>query len=146
MSNILWKWLTRNFWGIVFTMTHITVFTVFNHLVLPLSLLQTVHCNANWQRSQLKCNVTSCYWPMQLAPIERLGLEGDCCTIACLGAVDVDLSAQLHPGHSENGAGIGRWQSERVLFTMLQQVQITWETPTPTHTVDSRTLQNLTFN
>lgn len=62
---------------------------------------------------------------MQLAPIERLGLEGDGCTVACLGAVHVDLSAQLHPGHGEDRAGIGRRQSKRVLFVVLQQVQIT---------------------
>lgn len=64
---------------------------------------------------------------MQLAPIEWLGLEGDGCTIACLGAVHVDLSAQLHPGHGEDRASIGRRQSEGVFFAMFQQVQITCE-------------------
>lgn len=132
----------------VWLTSHSSFHRVFTHLALPFSLLQTAHCNSDWQQSQLKYNVTSSHWPMQLAPIERLGLEGDCCTIACLGAVHGHLSAQLHPGHCEDRAGIGRRQSECVLFTMLQQVQITWKKkkPTPTHTMDTRALQNIIFN
>ncbi len=57
---------------------------------------------------------------MQLAPIERLCLEGDDCRVARLGAVDIDLSSQFHPGHSEDRAGISTGQTEGVFLTVLQ--------------------------
>lgn len=63
---------------------------------------------------------------MQLATVEGFGLEGDDRRVARLGAVDVDLAAQLHPGHSEDGAGVGAGQREGVLLFVLQQVEATW--------------------
>lgn len=62
---------------------------------------------------------------MQLASVEGLGLKGDDCRVARLGAVDVDLPAQLYPGHGEDGAGVRAGQGEGVLLIMLQQIQTT---------------------
>ena len=59
---------------------------------------------------------------MQLATVEGLGQKVDDSGVASLGAVDVDLSPQLHPGHSEDGAGVGTGQREGVLLVVLQQV------------------------
>lgn len=83
----------------------------------------TLRCR---QRVTVMCKLILWHWPVQLAPIERLGLEGDGCTVARLGAVDINLSTQLYPRYGQDRAGISRWQSERVLLPMLQQVQITW--------------------
>lgn len=65
---------------------------------------------------------------VQLAAVERFGLEGDGRRVARLGAADVDLAAQLHPGDSEDGAGVRTGQREGVLLVMLQQVQTACET------------------
>ena len=35
--------------------------------------------------------------------------------------VDIDTVTQFHPGHGEDGAGIGTGQRELVLFPVLQQ-------------------------
>lgn len=65
---------------------------------------------------------------MQLAAVERFGLEGDDRGVARLGAADVDLAAQLHPGDGEDGAGVRTGQREGVFFIVLQQVQTALET------------------
>lgn len=62
---------------------------------------------------------------MQFAAVEGFSLEGDDSRVARLGAVDVDLATQLHPGHSEDGASVGTRQREGVLLLVLQQVKAT---------------------
>ena len=73
---------------------------------------------------------------MQLASVEGLGVEGDDGRVAALGAGDDDLAAQLHPGHRQDGAGVGTGQREGVLLIVVQQGQAAWggETQSQTHT------------
>lgn len=59
--------------------------------------------------------------PVNFASIERFGVEGDGGRVATLDTADGDFSAQFHPGHGEDGAGVGAGQREDVLFVMLQQ-------------------------
>lgn len=65
--------------------------------------------------------------PVDLPAVEGLGVEGDGGRVAALGAADGHLSPQLHPGHSEDGAGIGARQREDILLIVLQETQDTWE-------------------
>lgn len=65
---------------------------------------------------------------MQLAAVERFGLEGDDCRVARLGAANVDFATQLHPGDGEDGAGVRTGQCEGVLLVVLQQVKTACET------------------
>ena len=51
-------------------------------------------------------------------------MEDDGGGVAGVAAVDVDAVAQLHPGHREDGAGVGARQTELVLLTVTQQVQL----------------------
>lgn len=60
---------------------------------------------------------------MNLPSVERLGVEGDGGRVAALGAADGHLPAQLHPGHGEDGAGVGARQREDVLLVVLQEAQ-----------------------
>lgn len=60
---------------------------------------------------------------MHLPAIERLGVKGDSGRVAALGTVDGDFAPQLHPGHSEDGTGVGTGQREDVLLVMLQETQ-----------------------
>jgi len=47
--------------------------------------------------------------------------------VAAFGAVDGDFAPQLHPGHGEDGAGVGTGQREDVLLIVLQETQDSWE-------------------
>lgn len=58
---------------------------------------------------------------MNFASIERFGVEGDGGGVATLDTADGDFSAQFHPGHGQDGAGVGAGQREDVLFIVLQQ-------------------------
>ena len=50
-------------------------------------------------------------------------MEDDAGRVARLDAADVDLIAELHPGHGEDGAGVAGGQAELVdLVLVLQQV------------------------
>ncbi len=60
---------------------------------------------------------------MYLPSIERLGVKGDGGRVAALGAVDGDFAPQLHPGHGEDGAGVGTGQREDVLLVVLQETE-----------------------
>ena len=51
---------------------------------------------------------------------EYLGMEGDIGSISCLVADDAELVPQLHPGHGEDGAGIGAGERELVLLLVGQ--------------------------
>lgn len=61
--------------------------------------------------------------PVNFAPVERFGVEGDGGGVAALGTADGDFSAQFHPGHGEDGAGVGAGQREDVLLIVLQQTK-----------------------
>lgn len=61
--------------------------------------------------------------PVYFAAIERLGVERDSGRVAALGAVDGDFPSQFHPGHGEDGAGVGRRQREDVLLLVLRETQ-----------------------
>lgn len=61
--------------------------------------------------------------PVDLPSVERLGVEGDGGRVAALDTVDGDFSPQLHPGHGEDGAGVGTGQREHVLLVMLQETK-----------------------
>lgn len=60
---------------------------------------------------------------MHLPTVERFGVEGDRGRVAALGAADGHFAPQLHPGHGEDGAGVGTGQREDVLLVVLQQTQ-----------------------
>lgn len=60
---------------------------------------------------------------MYLPSIERLGVKGDGGRVAALDAVDGDFAPQLHPGHGEDGAGVGTGQREDVLLVVLQETE-----------------------
>lgn len=64
---------------------------------------------------------------MNLPSVEGLGVEGDGGRVAALGAADGHLPAQLHPGHREDGAGVGARQREDVLLVVFQEAQDAWE-------------------
>lgn len=64
---------------------------------------------------------------MHLPAVEGLGVEGDGRRVATLGTVDGHFAPQLHPGHGEDGAGVGTGQREHVLLVVLQQTQDPWE-------------------
>lgn len=61
--------------------------------------------------------------PVHLPSVEGLGVEGDGGRVAALDTVDGDLAAQLHPGHGEDGAGVGTGQREDVLLVVLQETE-----------------------
>lgn len=61
--------------------------------------------------------------PVDLPPVERLGVEGDGGGVATLHTVDGDFAPQLHPGHGEDGAGVGTGQREDVLLVVLQEAK-----------------------
>lgn len=63
------------------------------------------------------------YSPMYLPSVERLCVEGHCGRVAALGTVDGDFAPQLHPGHSEDGAGVGTGQCEDVLLVVLEEIK-----------------------
>lgn len=63
---------------------------------------------------------------MDLPSVEGLGVEGDGGRVAALGAADGHLPPQLHPGHREDGAGVGARQREDVLLVVLQETQDAW--------------------
>lgn len=60
---------------------------------------------------------------MYLPSIERLGVKGDGGRVAALETVDRDFAPQLHPGHGEDGAGVGTGQREDVLLIVLQETK-----------------------
>ena len=60
---------------------------------------------------------------MDLPPVEGLGVEGDGGRVAALDAADGHFPPQLHPGHGEDGAGVGAGQREHVLLVVLQQTE-----------------------
>ena len=62
---------------------------------------------------------TCTHSPVDLPSVEGLGVECDGGGVATLGTADGDLSPELHPGHSEDGAGVGTGQCEHVLLIML---------------------------
>lgn len=64
--------------------------------------------------------------PVNFAPVEGFGVEGDGGGVAALGTADGDFPAQLHPGNGEDGAGVGAGQREDVLLVVLQQTQDSW--------------------
>lgn len=61
--------------------------------------------------------------PVYLPSIERLGVKGDGGGVAALDTVDGDLAPQFHPGHGEDGAGVGTGQREDVLLVVLQETE-----------------------
>ncbi len=63
------------------------------------------------------------YSPVNLPSIERFRVEGDGGRVAALDTVDGDFASQLHPGHSEDGAGVGTGQREDVLLIVLQETK-----------------------
>lgn len=63
------------------------------------------------------------YSPMYLPSVERLCVEGHCGRVAALDTVDGDFAPQLHPGHSEDGAGVGTGQCEDVLLVVLEEIK-----------------------
>lgn len=60
---------------------------------------------------------------MDLPSVERLGVKGDRGRVATLHTADGDLPPELHPGHSEDGAGVGAGQREDVLLIVFQETQ-----------------------
>lgn len=60
---------------------------------------------------------------MYLPSVERLCVEGHCGRVAALDTVDGDFAPQLHPGHSEDGAGVGTGQCEDVLLVVLEEIK-----------------------
>lgn len=60
---------------------------------------------------------------MHLPTVERLGVKGDGGRVAALDTTDRDFTSQFHPGHGEDGAGVGAGQREDVLLVMLQETQ-----------------------
>ena len=60
---------------------------------------------------------------MYLPSIERFGVKGDGGRVAALDAADGDLAPELHPGHGEDGAGVGTGQREDVLLVVLQETE-----------------------
>lgn len=60
---------------------------------------------------------------MYLPSVERLCVEGHCGRVAALDTVDGDFAPQLHPGHSEDGAGVGTGQCEDVLLVVLKEIK-----------------------
>lgn len=73
---------------------------------------------------------TKCLWlysPVHFSSIERFGVKGNSSWVATLSTADGDFSAQLHPRHSEDGAGVGAGQREHILLIMLQKVQHPWQ-------------------
>lgn len=62
-----------------------------------------------------------CCHPVHFPSVEGLGVECDGGGVATLGTVDGDFTPQLHPGHSEDGAGVGTGQREDVLLIVLQK-------------------------
>ena len=60
---------------------------------------------------------------MYLPSVERLGVKGDGGRVAALHTVDGDFAPQLHPGHGEDGAGVGTGQLEDVLLVVLQETK-----------------------
>ena len=63
---------------------------------------------------------------MDLAPVERLRVEGDGGRVASLGAGDADFASELYPWDGEDGPGVGAGQGENILLPMLQEPQHTW--------------------
>lgn len=61
--------------------------------------------------------------PVHLPSIERLSVKGDGGRVAALDTVDGDFSSQLHPGHGEDGAGVGTGQCEDILLVVLQETE-----------------------
>lgn len=65
--------------------------------------------------------------PVHLPSVERLCVKGHRGRVAALHAVDGDFAPQLHPGHGEDGAGVGGGQREDVLLVVFEEIQDSWE-------------------
>lgn len=77
----------------------------------------------NWITCMKKLSQRGEYSPMYLPSVERLCVEGHCGRVAALDTVDGDFAPQLHPGHSEDGAGVGTGQCEDVLLVVLEEIK-----------------------
>lgn len=83
--------------------------------------------------------------PVNFAPVERFGVEGDGGGVAALGTADGDFPAQFDPGHGEDGAGVGAGQREDVLLIVLQQTKDSWGGGTRARTAETGTNSSLGY-
>lgn len=68
-----------------------------------------LHVSESTNKSYYTCICpTSWVWvPVYFSSIERFGVKGDGGRVSTFGTADCDLSSQLHPGHRQDGAGVG---------------------------------------